>query len=368
MKAEINMINVEDGDCIILTLRKEESSALILIDGGYKKHYPKLKSRLEELLPDFDNTIRLVVCTHYDNDHLGGVEKVIESYHEAIEEIWIHKIADTLGAQIDLMKERLAVLEKSEESVSRLKYLAGFEAYGANSLVEGYKDLLRVIEKIESLGLEDKVREVTRGDYLEGFEEFSVVSPTGEYYNSYLDELKKEAFQEDVRNHVSERVRVAETFENFTDSESLRREIDRTRPCEKLKKSSVENGVTPTNMVSIVTLLKFGGKKYLFTGDAGIETFESQKILDDDLKDLHWLDLPHHGSKNNTSKTMLDHFNPEVVFVSGKGIDNRPHYRLTDCLNSKRTGSNIHVTNAEADTWYLSFDDSGKLERVKISQ
>jgi hypothetical protein len=63
MKVEINMINVEDGDAIIVQLEKKGEKALIVIDGGYKGHYKKLKKRLDELIPEYKNTINLVICT-----------------------------------------------------------------------------------------------------------------------------------------------------------------------------------------------------------------------------------------------------------------------------------------------------------------
>ena len=87
MEVEINMINVEDGDAIIVQLKKGDKKALILIDGGYKKYYSKVKKRLEELLPLYNNKISLVVCTHYDNDHIGGIEKILDDYHLIIEKI-----------------------------------------------------------------------------------------------------------------------------------------------------------------------------------------------------------------------------------------------------------------------------------------
>jgi beta-lactamase superfamily II metal-dependent hydrolase len=111
MKVEINVINVEDGDAIILMLKDNDRKSLILIDGGYKKYYPKLKRRIEEVLPLFDNKIDLLICTHYDNDHIGGVEKILDDYHTKIEQIWIHKIDSSIDSTINLMEEKIQNLE-----------------------------------------------------------------------------------------------------------------------------------------------------------------------------------------------------------------------------------------------------------------
>lgn len=365
MKLEINMINVQDGDSIILMLKKGRKKALILIDGGYKKYYPKLKKRLEQVLPNFNNKIDLIICTHYDNDHLGGFEKVIEDYSQIINEIWMHKISETLSDQILKMKSELKEISENNELLDRFKVDLSIDNDSKSIILEGYKDLLRVVEKLKLYGLESKIIEATRGQSLSGFEEFKVISPTLKYYNDYLDELKKEGLKEDIRYNVREnKMLLEENLEENSKTKKMREYLDLIDPCSKLETSSLENSVTATNMVSIVTLLQANNKKYLFTGDAGIETFETQDILDDDLKNIDWLDLPHHGSKNNTSKKMLNHFNPKMVFVSGKGKANRPHYLITNCLKQKRTGDNQYITNSNKNTWYLKFDEEELFERV----
>ena len=307
------MINVEDGDAIILMLQKGTEKALILIDGGYKKHYHKLKKRLKQVLPHFNNKIDLVVCTHYDNDHLGGVEKVIDDYHNIIEEIWIHKIYDTLDEQIDFMDKKLKLLEGHYSELNRMNQLVGTDASSGEMVMEGYKDLLRVIRKIVSFNLESKVVEATRGQVLQGFEEFKVMGPTPDYYNKHLSDLKKEGIKEDMQHSVLEKQSLLESASEHSEAKKMKKLTDLINPCSKLEKSSVAKRVSATNMVSIVTLLNANNKKYLFTGDAGIESFQEEDLLDQDLKNIDWLDLPHHGSKNNTSKIMLDHFNPKVV-------------------------------------------------------
>ncbi|WP_452225604.1 ComEC/Rec2 family competence protein [Lacinutrix chionoecetis] len=353
MEFEINMINVKDGDAIIIMLKKNDKKALILIDGGYKKHYPKIKKRLMEILPEFNNRIDLLICTHYDNDHIGGVEKILDDYHNIIQEIWIHKIADSLTIQNEMMRQSLFNLEVMNSQKSMEEKLNKNEVHNSNLILEGYKDLIRTTQKIVDYGLEDKTKEVTKGDYLRGFKEFQVISPTAEYYNSYLDELKDEKF-------------IREIPFIFYENNMIEIENSLIPPCEQLEKSSITNHVTATNMVSIVTLLKTENKKLLFTGDAGIETFEKQNLLNGDLRSIDWLDLPHHGSKNNTSLSMLEHFDPQTVFVSAKYSSNRPSKNILKCLAKKRAKNNVIITNQNKKTWYLKFDNSGKTERVEM--
>ncbi|MEM6813085.1 MAG: MBL fold metallo-hydrolase [Bacteroidota bacterium] len=360
MNFEINMINVKDGDAIILTLEKKDRKALIVIDGGYKKYYSKIKKRLKQLLPRYGNKIDLLVCTHYDNDHLGGVEKILDEYHSVISEIWIHKIEDSLSKQEQYLKEEISRLQMVKDND---KSLRGYLDTGSSEIVlEAYKDLVRVVNKIREYGLEDITREVTRGDSLNGFEEFSVISPTKEYYNKYLEELKDEKYLKETQSLLLEQ----DLESKMTPLSEIYQEVLETKnPCELLETSSVSNSVSATNMVSIVTSLKVGDRKILFTGDSGIESFTEQNILDDQIKDIEFLDLSHHGSKNNTSKELLEHFNPEVVFVSAKNGKNRPDKKLVECLGRKRAGNDIYVTNENPETWYLKYNSDSEIAVVE---
>lgn len=367
MKAEINMINVEDGDAIFVGLDKENGEkALIVIDGGYGWFYEdRVKKRLEELLPRYNNEIRLMICTHYDNDHLVGARKILDDHNDKIKEIWIHKVQGSLSDQIEKMEIALDQMILEGESQKELKHLSGISDRLGLITIESYRELIGFIKKIKQYGLESKVCEATRGKKLLGFEEFfEVVGPTASFYNKYLNDLVDEKYAEDLRYNLIEGAQLLDSFQEFTEAEKMRKDIDNFNACEALETSSVENRVTATNLVSIVTLLQVGEKKFLFTGDAGIESFEDEGLLDEKVRNLFWLDVPHHGSKNNTSKKMLEHFNPEIAFVSGNGGKNRPSSKITYCLKRKRTKDNQFVTNSPESTWYLKIDDKGKITRV----
>lgn len=356
------MINVEDGDAIILTLKDNDRKALILIDGGYKTYYPKVKKRIEELLPGFNTKIDLLICTHYDNDHIGGVENILDDYHSIIQEIWMHKIEASISEEISFLTDKVNHLGSSlllEDD----KIIKSVEGYSNNLVLEGYRDLLRVVEKIKKYGLEQKVVQAMAGTKFKKFPEFSVVSPTLLYYNQNLPSLKKESLLEDLRSNIKNKStnfpRLIELY--MEGKEDIGEPQDY---CELLEKSSLSNNVTATNMVSIVTLLEANEKKFLFTGDAGIESFELHTPQwTTNLKDLFFLDVPHHGSKNNTSKKMLDVFNPKYAFVSAKGATNRPSKFIEKCMQSKRRLETFETTNSIDNTWYLRINQDGFCER-----
>jgi len=75
---------------------------------------------------------------------------------------------------------------------------------------------------------------------------------------------------------------------------------------------------TKINNSSLLVLITFNSKKFLFTGDMDLA-----KLNDKSFKDLYFLKYPHHGSDSNFHKTTLDLMNPKYVFISGLTPDQK---------------------------------------------
>ena len=68
---KIEILPAGAGDCILLEVEKENYR--ILIDGGYAETYNRyLKQRLQVLATQ-GKRINLLVITHIDSDHIGGI-------------------------------------------------------------------------------------------------------------------------------------------------------------------------------------------------------------------------------------------------------------------------------------------------------
>lgn len=64
------------GDCLLIDFIKEDYR--ILIDGGYAETYRKyLRKCLTELAAQ-GKRINLLVVTHIDSDHIGGIQAFLE--------------------------------------------------------------------------------------------------------------------------------------------------------------------------------------------------------------------------------------------------------------------------------------------------
>lgn len=87
------------------------------------------------------------------------------------------------------------------------------------------------------------------------------------------------------------------------------------------------------NNYSIVTELRFLNFKALLTGDIEIEGI-NELLIDGKIKDVDYLKVPHHGSKNNISTGLLKFSNPEVAVISvGKNSYGHPNKEVLDLLN-----------------------------------
>lgn len=70
----VSFLDVGQGDSILVT---SPSGKQLLVDGGRSKNILRL---LEEVMPRFDHSLDLIIGTHPDADHIGGLPAVLEEY------------------------------------------------------------------------------------------------------------------------------------------------------------------------------------------------------------------------------------------------------------------------------------------------
>ncbi len=106
------------------------------------------------------------------------------------------------------------------------------------------------------------------------------------------------------------------------------------------------------NVFSIVAILSFGDFDGLFTGDITPEAIE-EIIKSGQLKDVDFIKIPHHGSKNGLTSSLLEVTSPEISVISA-GRNNRyghPHQETLGLLRER----NIQI---------LRTDEVGDIEIV----
>lgn len=95
-KFHIYFLDVGQGDGVFI---KTPENHQILVDGGA---YNKVVEELGEVMPYFDRSIDLVVLTHPDNDHLGGLVEVLSRYK--VDSILLTGVQETSSTYIEFLK------------------------------------------------------------------------------------------------------------------------------------------------------------------------------------------------------------------------------------------------------------------------
>lgn len=93
------------------------------------------------------------------------------------------------------------------------------------------------------------------------------------------------------------------------------------------------------NEYSVVMILRLGEFEALFTGDISPEL--SNSIADEidrrGIRDVEYIKIPHHGSKNGVSEKLLNVLEPEVaaISVSERNSYGHPHEEVLKMLNDR---------------------------------
>ena len=298
---------------------------VVVIDGGTKDSGNRLVEHIQQYF--HTNEVDLVICTHPDADHASGLRQVMNQC--VVKELWIHKPWDHSEAIRDLFQDgRITGNSLSE----RLKL--------------AYNYAHELVELAEEKGID--VREPFAGRKTEDGK-VNVLGPTVDYYRELIPEFSRSPQQKTT------------VLENLTRTfNKAINWIQETLHIETLDDSGITSAV---NLSSAVILLEFNNKKYLFTGDAGIQSLE--KVLEYtknnyiDISNIEFFQVPHHGSKRNISPAILNAIKCKTAYVSAsKDAPKHPAKKVTNALirrgaNVYKTGGQVisHHNNAPRDGW-----------------
>ncbi len=135
---EVVFLDVGQGDAILI----QDGEIQVLIDGG--RDGLELLSRLGRYVPFWDRTIEVVIATHSDSDHIGGLPSVLRNYQ--VDTVMTNgQTSDTETSKLfeELAREktrtRLTVAEGTEvlfPTTAKLSFLYPLTTIPAESSVE----------------------------------------------------------------------------------------------------------------------------------------------------------------------------------------------------------------------------------------
>lgn len=249
--------NETDASAMTARFTRPDSGAMahIVIDAGWQADGDKVVSTLEQ---HYDApSVDVVVLTHPDGDHIGGMGKIFDAF--SVDRLVLHKIHERGGSSLN-----------AAEAVEEL------------------------IEKAEGKGT--TVVEPRPGLTFAGGA-LTILGPSDEYY----DELVQQEVEK-ASAGVAKSLGLREAVKAF-----------QTRVLDFLPEELPFDdgpGTNPRNNSSVITLLLLGSKRILLTADAGVPAIERALDYAESAGypaiQPNIVQIPHHGSRRNGASAMLD--------------------------------------------------------------
>ncbi|WP_323969235.1 ComEC/Rec2 family competence protein [Aeromonas veronii] len=276
---KISALPASYGDCLWIEYGTENDPCVILIDAGPSA--PKiLKSRLEQLAAQ-GRSLELVVVTHVDRDHIGGILNLLENdfYGAEVRDLWFNGFRHLPSP--DALE---AFGEKQGEQLTKL-ILAKKIAWNAVLDNAGFMVTPELCPELK----------------LPGGAKITLLSPDAEQLKALRANWVKVCGEADLYADIPAQA----MYFGKDDVEAFGAE---TLDIPTLAGLPFSEDSSEANGSSIAFIIEYDGKRVLLGADAypsrmlkSLEKIEGNPSYAFDL-----VKVPHHGSENNVSKEFVE--------------------------------------------------------------
>lgn len=319
---EVKFLEANHGDCILVSFDYEGRKKNILIDSGVSKTYEykinkrKKNGALKKIFLELHNNnenIDLLIITHVDDDHIGGMLKYFASNEfdpDMIKKVWFNSgLLINEYFQENIQNKNLQELDEFESTDTSIKQGITFESKLELNNIWDRKLIKSCSEELNELGAK-----------------FKILSPNDAKLKKLLVKWEKES----PSSLTSEDNDYNKTIDELVESDEFRED------------RSIHNGS------SIAFILEAKGKRMLFLGDAHprviVNKLKELKFSKENKIVLDFVKLSHHASKANTSYEFLDLIDSNKFIILTNG-----DYH---CLPNKTTFARIFNINKEAELYF----------------
>lgn len=294
----IKFLKAYNGDSIHISFKEGSKTRNILIDGGTPATYihknnkgkivpGELKDTID-LIKEKNEIIDLLILTHVDDDHIGGVLKWFENdvnAYSLIGKVWFNSgriISEYFNKKE--IKENLIVFNPTETTNTSIGQGVIFEDY------------------IDKKGIWDRkiIRNNVNFEYI-GLD-FKILSPSPDKLRLLLKKWEEE-YPESI----------------YTATEN---DYDRTIS-EHIKKDKFKEDIKEHNGSSIAIVITYNKKNIVFLGDAHptvvVNSLKHFKYTSEKPLNAELVKISHHGSKANNNPEMLSLINTKKYIISTNG-------------------------------------------------
>ena len=280
MGYEVDIIGIgqesKSGDAITLRWGNlygpRDQQRVVIIDGGFRDSgqivVDHIKSNYGTDLVD------VVISTHPDQDHINGLEIVLDEL--SVQQLWIHKPWE----HNNNLASKFADGRVTDKSIGE-RLRRNLES--ASDLVKkAEKKKIPIVEPFSGLSLYDE------GELL-------VVGPSLDYYESLIPEFDgMPAAISTIKSLLAELgwtvQRAIKSFISTWGKDDL----------------DDKDTTSAKNNSGVIIQLIVEDHRLLFTGDAGITALSQAADRMSQETDLRFIQIPHHGSRRNVGPTVLN--------------------------------------------------------------
>lgn len=282
--SSFKILKAYNGDCIIIKSFNNEGKEInILIDGGTKSTFDfSLKKEIQAL-----KFIDLIILTHIDDDHIGGLIKFFNN--SIIDIIKVKNIWVNFPNIIEI---------PSGEKIS----------FGQAKTLE---DLIK--EKMSETKINNYSHSEKDTIIFEGIH-ITIISPSEEIlkklYDSWPIIKESEKTLEEKKTNISKDTVLINNNEPLSELNLIPFKPDK----------SIINDLI--NASSIAIILKCPDLKLLLLADSRpeiIEDYLKKNYNEKEKLKVDYVKVSHHGSKNNTSQNMLNYIDCDNYIISTNG-------------------------------------------------
>jgi beta-lactamase superfamily II metal-dependent hydrolase len=332
---ELDMLNLGDADSILVSQWTDAGGYCVLVDGGSGIDATTVR---EFLRRKNIQILHAVVCTHPHNDHARGLVKLLADDSLRVDAGWMHDIRKHVNP-ITLRREMAGKSAKADW-------------------------VKQVVENTEDLSRAFALRNITpqepfAGSIISYLPILTVLGPDQSFYQRSLDEFL--GLEVPAAPTSSPYARVAASYlgglglpppPSLT---TLTFPLPTSAPdlssiyLSALATSSVSKDpqTQPFNNTSAILGGIFSGHRFLLTGDAGAQALDR---ISPDWRNVSWMQVPHHGSDGNLSKSNIARFCPKLAYISAKGDANHPSRAVANGLIT--AGAQVASTHKNGNLWF----------------
>jgi beta-lactamase superfamily II metal-dependent hydrolase len=288
---QVEMLPAMRGDCLWIEYGTTAAPTRILIDGGLARTGRALRDRLLAL-PKDQRRFELVIISHIDLDHIGGILELLRDPPEGlqIDDLWFNAWPQ-LEAARQLVQHAGVLGPKQGEAVSY--YVDKWSIPQNLAFGAGRPPIVRMPnESVPCVGLE-------------GGMTVRILGPTP----ARLDALQP-VWKKKIDELGLEPGQAGQVLEKADEKHEVPGVLGGGKLLDRLLAEPYKEDTSEANGSSIAVMLEYGGRRLLCTGDAFAEDLtEASDLLarEDGVSRLQVVaaKLSHHGGKKNTSVELV---------------------------------------------------------------